>query len=213
MLHTIHDAIQSIYRVDSLDEVTPFVRARSSVGAMEESSIEFLDTDEQLIIREIDGIMELGLFFADHVLEELQTSDLPARINSRNFSLFCLAAEGVSHLHYAAWCASEHRQVRPIELELQAEVDKYVIALLCVSSKPKKDSSPLMEQLFEKFTLHETLTSNLVHRYETANRMARRFCRHLHSQFVIHDRREALLGELRKFYRMGADKMGYADRA
>jgi len=213
MLHTIHDAIQSIYRVDALHEVTPFVRARSSIDEEGESAGTLLDTDEQLVIRELDGTIELGLFFEDQILEELETAPLPSRIHSGDFSLFCLAAEGISHLHYAAWCASEDRQVRPIELELQAEVDKYVIALLYVSSRPTKDSTPLMRQLFEKFTLRESLTSNLVHRYKTANRMARRFCQYLHHQFVVEHRTEALLGELREFYRMGGDKMGYADRA
>ena len=40
---------------------------------------------------------------------------------------FCLALEGVSHFLYLIWNASFDRSVTLLEMELQAEIDKFVM--------------------------------------------------------------------------------------
>src|SRR4051794_18817533 len=68
---------------------------------------------EELLVREEEGAVELGLFLAPELLE--RPADLGA---------FCEATEGVSHFLYLSRAASLDRHVSLLELEAQAEVDK-----------------------------------------------------------------------------------------
>ena len=63
------------------------------------------------------------------MLERL-TAHCPMRaLDESNLADYCTALEGVSHFHYVTWSAGCARNVSLLELELQAEVDKYASAL------------------------------------------------------------------------------------
>ena len=85
---------------------------------------------EQLLVCEEGGEMALALFIHPAVLQNLATHDPGHRLGEHNLGDFLLAVEGVSHFIYAAICARAERPVTQLELELQAEVDKYVTCLL-----------------------------------------------------------------------------------
>ena len=57
-------------------------------------------------------------------------------LDEANFADFCLAVEGVSHFVYVALRAARERPVSPLELELQAEVDKFACCLLVAGRRP-----------------------------------------------------------------------------
>ena len=48
------------------------------------------------------------------------------RLNENNVADYWTALEGVSHFTYYAWNAARDKPVSLFELELQAEVDKFV---------------------------------------------------------------------------------------
>src|SRR4051794_15323971 len=74
---------------------------------------------EELLVREDAQGVEVGLFLAPELLH--RAADLGS---------FCEAAEGVSHFLYLHRAASLDRQVTLLELEAQAEVDKFAICSL-----------------------------------------------------------------------------------
>src|SRR4051812_43653996 len=74
---------------------------------------------EELLVREDAGGMEVGLFLAPELLH--QAADLGS---------FCEATEGVSHFLYLHRAASLDRHVSLLELEAQAEVDKFAVCAL-----------------------------------------------------------------------------------
>ena len=86
-------------------------------------------TDEQLLIATTDDGMELGLYLDASVLERLGRRCPLVALDESNLGDYCTALEGVSHFHYVTWSADCDRRVSLLELELQAEVDKYASAL------------------------------------------------------------------------------------
>jgi hypothetical protein len=159
---------------------------------------------EQLVVRQSDGELAMGLFVDQAALDNLERHDPAARLDERNFGDFCLAVEGVSHFIYLALCAAGDRPVSQLELELQAEVDKYACCLLLAGRDPE-----LRRRLYRNVRFADDLADDERARYQAANAEADRYAAALERRFVQADRTEALLTELRRFYRLALpEKLG-----
>ena len=159
---------------------------------------------EQLVIRQSAGELAMALFVDEAALANLERHDPADSLDERNFTDFCLAIEGVSHFIYLALCAASDRAVSQLELELQAEVDKYVCCVLLAGRDPE-----LRRRLYRDVRFADDLAPDERSRYQAANAEADRYAAGLERRFVRTDRTDALLDELRRFYRMAlADKLG-----
>lgn len=163
---------------------------------------------EQLLAVEDGGEMALALFVTPSAIANLGHND-----PLQNLGDFLLAVEGVSHFIYAVWCARAERPVSQLELELQAEVDKYVTCLL--SADPERDaSSRWRARLFGDPCYEPDLDADEQSRYRAANDNANRYAAYLETEFVARRRIPEMLGELRRFYRHGlAAKLSTIARA
>lgn len=155
---------------------------------------------EELLVREDDGALEVGLFLAPELLE--QPKDLGA---------FCEAAEGVSHFLYLHRAAALDRHVSLLELEAQAEVDKFAICALGAWAEDGA-ARTLLRRLFDEAGLRQALSADERWRYREASRLARGYCRRL-IPMIANRRLDRLLAELRHAYRLGAEaKLDYLGR-
>ena len=68
----------------------------------------------------------LSLYLDPALLERLARADPLVRLHAGNVADYWTALEGVSHFLYLAWNAGHDKPVSLLELEMQAEVDKYV---------------------------------------------------------------------------------------
>src|SRR5438128_2427777 len=89
---------------------------------------------EELLVMQQDGEVAIGLFLDDEGLAATSATDPHDRrplLTGRGIlgKLVC-AAEGVSHFVYLATRAAMDRPVSLLELEVQAEVDKFAMLLL-----------------------------------------------------------------------------------
>ena len=193
--------LETLYRVDTGVEVGDFVigeAVRDELAPQRRSR-------EQLLVVEDTGEMALALFIDPTVLASLE-----AGIGRHNLGDFLLAIEGVSHFIYAIQCARTERPVTQLELELQAEVDKYVTCLL----HDVDSSEALRERLFEGCVYEHDLDHEERERYRVANDNAHRYAAWLEETFVERRRIPEMLGELRRFYRQGlAGKLSTIARA
>ena len=116
----------------------------------------------------------------------------------------CQIIEGVSHFVYLADRArSGGREATQLELELQAEVDKYVILASALQDFDERTSRRLRERLYEDVAyVHEADTVE-GERYRVANGCAMRFTGRLERDYVTRARFGELQGELRRFFHMG----------
>lgn len=163
---------------------------------------------EQLLVYEVSGEVEIGLFVDPGVVATLVAHDPGAALDHRNFADLLLAIEGVSHFVMAVWCAGRERPVTALELELQAEVDKYVTCLLLIA--PERDvSAQLRRRLFRDCTYDADLADDERDRYRAANDNAHQYAAWLEAEFVAPRRIPEMLAELRRFYRQPlARKLG-----
>src|SRR3970040_824083 len=84
--------------------------------------------------REDEGI-ELGVYIGEETLTRLNELDLSSGVASEHFPALCIAIEEVSHFAYLMWNANRDKSVTQLELELQAEVDKFVTSALLIASE------------------------------------------------------------------------------
>ena len=170
--------------------------------------------DEQLLLAQTREGAALSLFIDAAVLQRLELHDPERNLSERNLADFCTALEGVSHFLYASWRLQRDHALSLLELETQAEVDKFVLPMLLLARQGAGVyPSYVFARLFEAARFDARLTPEQLDRYRNAHVGAARYCRFLERRFVSRGRArlEGLLRELRRFYRLGnAAKVDYA---
>ena len=204
LLRRMQTLLAQLYDAPVREDVQDFVlsdRARLSevVGAQAGQA-----GDEQVFVVEEEQGVRLGLFIAQDVLERLAQRDPLQALDDDNLPDYCTALEGVSHFHYLVWSLSRGRNVSLLELELQAEVDKYATALALITRQQSgRFPDALHARLFHAVSFLPQLDEISRCRYQEANRHAARFCRSLEERFLRarRQRPELWLAELRRFFR------------
>ena len=143
--------------------------------------------------------MNLSLFLDPQILDHFNTHDPLEYLDQHNIQEFCLVLEGISHFLYLVWNASYDRSVTLLEMELQAEVDKFIMLLECLENQ---SVAPTPGLLFRANIYHDDLSYEESRRYRQASSYARKYCQHLEDRFLGQGDREGLLLELRRFYRL-----------
>lgn len=151
-----------------------------------------------------DDTLEVALYLNESLTQNLANNPPFKSLNSNNVNDFCTLIEGVSHFVYYLHKMGLEHNVSQLELELQAEIDKYILLSL-FSQSGTLSREKLMELLFEDYCLHDKLSSEQVERYETASDLARRFCYKISKSFAADDIRP-LISRLRHFYSLPQDE-------
>jgi len=170
--------------------------------------------EELYVLEEEDGIA-LGLYLDPGVVSSAAGADPDdprPRLTARcALAQVACVAEGVSHFVYLATRAALGRPVSLLELEVQAEVDKFALLLLHLWRRGLRRASPTLRlRLFERVRYHAWLRADELHRYREANRLGGAYARWLEGRYVGDADIEGLLRELRQTYRLvGGEKLAY----
>ncbi len=156
---------------------------------------------EQLLIEQGDGEIGLALYLEQAVLDHLAADDPRCALDGRNLADFCLAVEGVSHFNYVAWNAARDTAVTLLELELQAEVDKYACVRALLGAQAHPGQARVLDALFDEPVFDPVLDPVERRRYAEASRFATGYCRRLQQRFPSGTPVAGLVRELRTFYR------------
>ena len=193
MLRLIQDHLQAIYQIQAPD-VRPFLVDAEAVSGL--LGPDLRPTDEWVLVRQDGDDVDLAVYIAQEHLTRLRTMDSPGQAVEQCFSSFCAATEGISHFLMLIDRARREEPVRMLELELQAEIDKFVSAWLHHPSRSRQ----LLRQLFHDASLSAGLSPIERSRYREAGRLAALYCAHLEA--LPH--RAAVLTAVRKFWRGSA---------
>lgn len=169
----LQEELQSLYRIEGCPPVDPF-RVRAPDHGR-----------EALLVRKAeDGVVDLGL----HLAPEVRASAQEALVSKEvDLDGLCAAIEGVSHfVYFTRW--TEHRPMSRLELELQAEIDKFLVLWSSL------DGRALFLRLFEEVRLVDE------DRYRVAHREGRRYAGWLLRQRQAGRTSEAL-EDARRLYR------------
>jgi hypothetical protein len=171
--------------------------------------------DEELLVSEEGEELSVALYLSPELLQRLaHFEDAPdSSVLDRALGSYCELAEGVSHFLYVIRAAQGDRTVSLLELEAQAEVDKFASCALLRWNEGAAWARSLIDRLFHECSLRPGLDEAERWRYTEASRLARNYCRRLLRQISEH-RMDLLLAELRHSYRLGAEaKLDYLARA
>lgn len=196
MLGRLQGGLEQLYRVATGLAVEAFLiddAGRAALGVARAPR-------EQLLVMESDDGVDLGLYVDAAVLANLAAHDPGRGLDDRNLAAFLYALEGVSHFVYAAVCAQAARSVSALELELQAEVDKYVTCVLATDGG-RTASATWRSRLYDECAFEPDLDADERDRYQVANDNARRYAASLERRFVARRAIADMFVELRRFYR------------
>jgi hypothetical protein len=148
----------------------------------------------------------VALYLDPEVLSRLEAADPQHALTEHNLADYCTALEGVSHFVYSIWGLQRDLPVSLLELETQAEVDKYAVTVFLLAAQQEGQSYPAQvhARLFDRVSFDARLEPDQYERYRTAHALAARYCRRLERRFVNRGvaRIEAMVRELRRFYRL-----------
>jgi hypothetical protein len=217
ILKRLQDFIGDIYDVSIAHDVYDFlVTDRQHLPAAARTNG---PTDEELIVaqpEEGDGEIAMSLYLDPRLLERLDRADPMERLHDGNVADYLTALEGVSHFVYLAWNAGHDKPVSLLELEMQAEVDKYVGSYWLMRRQlPDRFPAELLRLLFERTRIDPALAAGRESMYREASRYAEMFCRRLERSLRgARDSSQAeVLTELRRFYRLtNARKVAHIQR-
>ncbi|HEX8791395.1 MAG TPA: hypothetical protein VF765_10635 [Polyangiaceae bacterium] len=177
----VQGALERVYRLDRVADVEDYV---SEEGAEREA----------LLLKQAeDGAIEMRLC-------------LPVIQPDASLDAICQVIEGVSHFVYVAERARVWRETTQLELELQAEVDKWVVLAESIGAFDAERSAVLRERLYERVAFEHDETSEIGQRYRLANEAAHRFVRRLEREYLSRERLGDLRAELRRFFHVGQEE-------
>lgn len=202
-LSRLQRGLERLYRIEAQVEVEDFLVDAEVIEAMGMQR----QTREQLLLSPAGDV---GLFVCQSVLDRLSESDPGDGLDDANLADFLLALEGVSHFVYLAWRAAADQPVSALELEVQAEVDKFVTCALELGLDADTCRA-LHRRLFHDFEYESDLSGDERSRYAAANRAAAGYTNHLDREYLQTGRVTEMLAELRRFYRRSpADKLSWS---
>jgi hypothetical protein len=180
----VQAALERLYGLDRVADVGDFV-----AGAAEGER-------EELLLRESDdGALEVTL----------RLPCLPACSTGDELDACCQIIEGVSHFVYLLERVRAGRGASRLELELQAEVDKWVVLAESVRGFDARTSAALRARLYEQVVFTHAARSAPGERYRVANEAAHAFVRRLEREYVERARFGEVRSQLLRFFRAGQE--------
>lgn len=196
--------LERLYDVSVGHDVEDFVIHDAELAGRLENSPTPRTAPEKLLLHETDDSVDVALYLDRTLVERLKQDDPSERLHAGNLPDFLTALEGISHFLYLTWSVRHERTVSLLELELQAEIDKFILAaLLLAREHGGRVPAALHSMLFEAPVLDPALNDELRERYRAANDYARRYCGWLQRHYMAGARRPGMMSELRRFYRLG----------
>ena len=202
LLRNLQCLLGTLYGIDVEADVRDYLVTDAAALHQWEDCGAGRDTEEKLLIEQGDGELGMALYLDSAVLDRLDAQDPREHLCGRNLTDFCLALEGVSHFNYVAWNAAMDKTVTLLELEMQAEIDKYVSARILLGHQDSGAGGGwLFDRLFDCPAFDDTLSDEERRRYQDASRFAGRYCHSLECRFPPGLPGPAMVRELRAFFR------------
>ena len=203
LLNRLQRHLENIYEVQSGYRVADFLIDDPALARRLDSTPNPRDLPEKLLIRQDGESLDLALYLDPDLLRRLDDNDPTESLHGDNLHDFWMALEGISHFLYLTWNAGHERSVSLLEMELQAEVDKYILAAFLFGRQMRGlVPKALYRQLFHAARFDERLDAAERYRYQSANYFAGRFCSYIEKEFLKPGARSGLVNTLRRFYRL-----------
>jgi hypothetical protein len=201
MLASLHRHLTDIYRVDAGFEITDFLITDPALAKVLGYGALVPDTDESVLLSQDDEGLALSVYLDEQMLARLHRDNPFECLRARQLDDLCKVVEGISHFNYLVWSARQDKSVTLLELEMQAEVDKFVSTWTMALQQDDAELAGRMHGwLFDDVSFNPKLSDAQCERYQAANDYAARFCHGLRERMLQNN--DKGLRELRHFYRL-----------
>ena len=209
MLAELQQQLSDIYQVERPYDVRDYVITDPTLAKCIGQDAMLANTDETLLVSQDDDGLAVSLFLDGAMLERVESTNPLTCLHAESLDDLWKVLEGISHFNCVVWKAAQDRTVTLLELELQGEIDKFVSTmLLAIDQADTSLLSGMHGWLFDDVRFHDGLDDEQLHRYQSANDYAARYCHRLRQQLI--DNSPLALSELRHFYRLQfSDKISH----
>jgi hypothetical protein len=217
LVKTLQQQFQNIYQLPQDLSIEDYLINQETLDTMEEKQCVLPSIAQHkgymLLLTEGDEL-HVGIYLHNHVIENLRRYNPLLGLHEKNIYDFCIMTEEVSHFLYTTWKARHDIQMTKLEIELQAEVDKFILCTLYrAQHQVKTDSRPLIDLLFEDYHFEVNLSEESKTRYHTASKLARHYCHFLDRHYINANHIPQMIEEIRQFYRFSqTDKISHINR-
>lgn len=201
MLADLQKHLTDIYQADHGFSVTDFLVTDPALARLLGRGNLVPNTDESVLLSQNENGLALSLYLDEEMLQRLDRDSPFKELRTGQLNDLCKVLEGISHFNYIVWSARQDKSVTLLELEMQAEVDKFVSTwLMALDQKDYDFARRLHGWLFDDVSFNPDLDRDQLERYRAANDFAARFCHGLRER-LDRDGNKGL-HELRRFYRL-----------
>ena len=201
MLDRLQRQLSDTYQADPGYDVRDFLITDQRVAHAISGDNVLTAGGETLLVQEDEEGLSMSLYLEAGILERLESDDPLSLLRDEQLDDFCTVFEGLSHFNSVAGRASRDRGMSLLELELQAEVDKFVSTMqLALHQGDNELLNGLYARLFNDIALRPELDDEQSERYRAATEFAARFCRGLRKRML--EKGDVALPELRRFFRL-----------
>ena len=188
LARAVQQRLERFYDLPPLPSVDDFAKVADARGR---EVVLVREAAEEARLRHTPGVVEIAVVLPPEGLEEARE---PVALD-----VLCQVVEGVSHFVYLAARILSDGATTQLELELQAEVDKFAMLAFSPIVEGDRDvTRAIHARLYERVTFLHDRETLLGERYRVANDLAARFC-----ASVGEDRADAARTRLLRFYRVG----------
>lgn len=201
LLSNMQNNLEEIYEVSVPQDIIDFVITDKRFAELISNNPVDKDSQEQLLIATDDDCLDISLYLDNDLVNRLGNLYPSQHSDKQDLHDFWIALEGVSHFLYLTWNAGYDRPVSQLELELQAEVDKFVSVTTAISSNNDVATlQTIWSMLFASPTFKSNLEQENLLRYQKANAYASQYCQNLMA--MQNKSTGSVQNELRRFYRL-----------
>ena len=176
--------MQGLYEINNGLNVYDYLITNKELACNLESSSTNQNAKEKLLVHEDAEDLNLSLYLDQEIINHIEQHDPLTCLDHTNVNEFCLAMEGISHFVYLSWNAIHDLAVTLMEMELQAEVDKFIMMMRYLDQQGNQmEPGRLRRILFSSPRLREDLDYEQSRRYRDASLYAEKYCRTLEERF------------------------------
>ncbi|HMB72582.1 MAG TPA: hypothetical protein VKQ06_03350, partial [Gammaproteobacteria bacterium] len=177
MLDVLQQQLADIYQVELDHNIGDFLITDPALAKVLGGAALLPDTDETVLLVEGDDGLSLSVYLDEQMLSRLDEQDPLENLRPAQLGDLWTVLEGISHFNYIAWSAQKDKQVTLLELEMQAEVDKFISTWMMAIGQDDVELADRMHGwLFDDVRFNPRLTSAQYERYAAASGYAARFC-------------------------------------
>ncbi len=206
LIDQIQLQLESTYGIKTGEKASDYLINKQELYALIGPS-QVIQTPKELFLvnpQPQNDTLEVALFLDPDLRENLEKNNPLELLSQKNIADFCTMIEGISHFVYYVHKSCLQCEITQLEMELQAEIDKFVLLSLIIQ-KDQNQIYNILDLLFENYELHEDLTPTQIERYHTASNLAHRYCHELSKTMRSNNSLE-LLKKIRQFYPLSQEQ-------